>query len=253
MNYEYLRKIWKSEEENAHIHGWDFSHISGRTEECSELPWDYRDVICRYLKRTDKLLDIDTGGGEFLLSLNHPYSLTSAVEGYPPNVKLCENILLPLGIDFKPSNDYSNLPFENDAFDVVINRHGAYDVKEIYRILKPNGVFITQQVGENNDREIRELLLASCQNAFKGMNLREQSKAFGNNGFSVLESGESFRDFLFYDVGALVWFAKIIQWEFPNFSVDSCFEGLVKAQQAIEKDGFIKTTTHRYMIVARKI
>jgi hypothetical protein len=33
MNREYLKSIWKKEEEIAHIHGWDFSHIHGRYEE----------------------------------------------------------------------------------------------------------------------------------------------------------------------------------------------------------------------------
>ena len=64
-------KSWKAEEEIAHIHGWDFSHIDGRYVEDS-LPWDYRQVIGEYLKPEMKLLDIDTGGGEFLLRLNHP-------------------------------------------------------------------------------------------------------------------------------------------------------------------------------------
>ena len=36
-----LREIWKKEEEAAHIHGWDFSHINGRYEEENDLPWDY--------------------------------------------------------------------------------------------------------------------------------------------------------------------------------------------------------------------
>ena len=43
---------------------------------------------------------LDTGGGEFLLSLHHPFQNTSATEGYPPNVQLCKETLLPLGIDF---------------------------------------------------------------------------------------------------------------------------------------------------------
>jgi len=65
-------KNWKAEEEIAHIRGWDFSHIEGRYTEQENLPWDYRSVIREYLQDDRKLVDIDTGGGEFLLSLNHP-------------------------------------------------------------------------------------------------------------------------------------------------------------------------------------
>ena len=62
-----LISAWKAEEEIAHIHGWDFSHIDGRYSEQDDLPWDYRAVIGQYLRPEMKIMDIDTGGGEFLL------------------------------------------------------------------------------------------------------------------------------------------------------------------------------------------
>lgn len=55
----------------VHIHGWNFSHIYGRYSEEENLPWDFRTVINKYLKNDMKLLDMETGGGEFLLSLSH--------------------------------------------------------------------------------------------------------------------------------------------------------------------------------------
>ena len=102
MNVNELRTEWLAEEEIAHIKGWDFSHIEGKFKsEEDEMPWDYAQVIKKYLKPTDRILDIDTGGGEFLLSLQHPHELTSATEGYAPNVTLCKQTLPPLGIDFR--------------------------------------------------------------------------------------------------------------------------------------------------------
>ncbi len=86
---EWIR-AWKAEEEIAHIYGWDFSHIDGRYTEDVDFPWDYRQVIGEYLTPQKKLLDIDTGGGEFLLSLGHPYENTAATENYSPNVQLCK-------------------------------------------------------------------------------------------------------------------------------------------------------------------
>ena len=46
MNTNELVKRWKAEEEIAHIHGWDFSHIEGRYMEEGDLPWDYRRRSC---------------------------------------------------------------------------------------------------------------------------------------------------------------------------------------------------------------
>ena len=69
MTPEQLREGWKREEQAAHIHGWDFSHIRGRYEEEQDLPWDYDAIVRARLDREAMLLDYDTGGGEYLLSL----------------------------------------------------------------------------------------------------------------------------------------------------------------------------------------
>lgn len=49
-----------------------------------------------------------------------------------------------------------------------------------------------------------------------------------------------------------MWFARIIEWEFLDFSVDRCFERLLKMQKILEEKGEIEGTIHRYLIVARK-
>ncbi len=84
------------------------------------------------------------------------------------------------------------------------------------------------------------------------MNLKEQSAKFSDKGFRILKSDEAFRPILFWDIGALVWFAKIIEWEFPGFSVDTCFERLLLAQDILNVEGVIKGNVHRYFIVAQK-
>lgn len=252
MNIEKLREIWKKEEAEAHIYGWDFSHIAGRYEEENDLPWDYREIIMANRKDSDELLDIDTGGAEFLLSLNHPADHTAATEGYAPNVALCRKKLLPLGIEFGEMKDYARMPFEKDRFDLIINRHGTYNIAEVHRILKPGGIYITDQVGEDNDRELVELLLPGTPKPFPGLNLKEQKKQFEQKGFEILQSDECFRPIKFFDVGALIWFARIIQWEFPGFSVDKCFEQLRKAQEILDEKGVIEGQIHRYLLVAKK-
>lgn len=252
MNKQYLKSIWKQEEEVAHIHGWDFSHIYNRYEEEKDLPWNYEKIVKEYLKSSLMIMDYDTGGGEFLLSLNHPYDKTSATEGYPPNVELCSEKLLPLGINFKECSNPSQIPFEDEAFDLIINRHGDFDAKELFRLLHRNGIFITEQVGADNDRDLVEMVLPKEDKPFPHLNLTEQRKCFEDAGFKIVQAQEAYRPIKFYDVGAFVWFAHIIEWEFPNFSVDKCFEQLLKMQEMIEKNGLIEGTIHRYLIVAKK-
>ena len=228
MNRAELKSIWKKEEKTAYIKGWDFSHIHGRYEEENDLPWDYEKIVRQYLTDTAKVLDYDTGGGEFLLSL------------------------LPLGIDFKECNTPSRIPYDNETFDMIINRHGNFDARELYRLLKKGGIFVTQQVGGDNDRDLVEMVLPEVESPFPHLNLEEQRNAFVDAGFHILAAEEAYRPIKFYDIGAFVWFAHIIEWEFPGFSVDKCFEQLLKMQRIIENQGKIEGTIHRYLIAARK-
>ena len=252
MDKEYLKTVWKQEEEAAHIRGWDFSYIQNRYTAENDLPWDYGMIVRQYLKSSMDMLDYDTGGGEFLLSLQHPYNKTSATEGYPPNVLLCRERLSPLGINFKECNDPKHIPFEDEAFDIIINRHGSFDAAELFRLLRQNGLLITEQVGEDNDRDLVKMVLPEAKKPFPHMNLTEQRRNFENAGFEIILADEAYRQIKFYDVGAFVWFAHVIEWEFPDFSVDKCFEQLLKMQEMVEIYGSVEGTIHRYLIVAKK-
>lgn len=245
-------RIWKEEENIAHIHGRDFSHIAGRYTEETDLPRDYRQIIQSRLKPEMKLLDVDTGGGELLLSLHHPHENTGAVEAYPPNIALCRETLLPLGIDFRTGDGKDVLPFEDAAFDMIIDRHGDFHVQDIRRMLKDDGIFITEQVGAENDRELVELLLGKTELPFPEQYLEIACRKFRDAGFEILDAQECFRPIRFFDVGTLVWFAHIIEWVFPGFSVDSCRERLLHAQHILKRTGSIEGRIHRFLLVCSK-
>ena len=252
MNQSELRLIWEKEEEAAYIKGWDFSHIHGKYEEEHDLPWNYGEIVRQYLRDDWNVLDYDTGGGEFLLSLNHPFDKTSATEGFKPNVQLCKETLLPLGIHFKECSNPSRIPYENETFDLIMNRHGSFDAGELHRLLKKDGIFITQQMGGDNERDLVEMVLPGTKKPFPHLNLKEQKKVFEDAGFHIIRGEEAYRPIKFYDIGAFVWFAHIIEWEFPGFSVDKCFERLLKMQEIVEEKGEVEGTIHRYLIVAKK-
>lgn len=248
---EYI-DTWKKEEEIAHIRGWDFSHIAGRFTEDTDFPWDYKQEIKKYLTPDKKLLDIDTGGGEFLLSLGHPYENTAATENYPPNVQLCKEKLLPLGVDFRQADGNGVLPYPDASFDLVIDRHGDFNPREIYRVLRPGGVFVMQQVGAENERELVKLLCGEMPMPFPEQYADKAEGAFQKAGFSILRKEECFKPIRFYDVGALTWFARVLPWEFPDFSVDTHLEKLFDAQRVLEETGYIEGRTHRFLLVAKK-
>lgn len=247
-----LRSIWEAEERQAYVRGWDFSHIAGRYEEEQDLPWRYREVVRQYLRPELTLLDYDTGGGEFLLSLGHPYDRTAAAEGYPPNAALCRQRLTPLGIDFRECADPAAVPWPDGAFDLILNRHGSFDAPESFRLLRKGGIFLTEQVGGDNDRDLVEMVLPDTPAPYPHLRLDRQRQVFEAAGFTVRRGEEARRPILFYDVGAFVWFARVLPWEFPGFSVERCFDRLLAMQRLLEEQGRIEGTIHRLLLVAEK-
>lgn len=181
-----------------------------------------------------------------------PYGNTSAAAGYPPNVALCRETLLPLGIDFRAGDGAAVLPFPDYSFDLILNRHGDVNAVDVARLLKPGGFFLTEQVGAENDRELVELLLGKLPLPYPDQTLERMACALTDAGLTICRGETCFRPILFYDVGALVWFARILPWEFPGFSVDACQAALFQAQEILEETGSIAGRIHRFLIVARK-
>lgn len=249
MQYKMLKRKWL-EEEKMSFKGWDFSYLKDRWDS-ENIPWDYKLIVQKYLKPNFKLLDMGTGGGEFLLTLNHPYENTSVTEAYEPNVKLCRERLSPLGICVEQVDDDSKLPFADNSFDIIINRHEAFDLYEIKRILKPMGIFITQQVGGKNNQVLSKKLIKNFKAQFSNNTLFDVSNEMKKIGFEVLYKDECFPALRFYDIGAIVYFAKIIQWEFPGFSVEDNFDELCELQNELINKGYIESIEHRFIFVAR--
>lgn len=251
MSYDKLKNLWKKDEEMS-FQGWDFSYLENRWED-ENLPWDYKYILKKYLKSNYQLLDMGTGGGEFLLSLNHPYEKTSVTEAWEPNIKLCNEKLSPLGICVRQVYEDSQLPFEDNSFDMIINRHESYNIREVKRILKPNGIFITQQVGGKNNELLSKRLIKDFVSQYSYLNLNYSLEELKRNSFDILYKDEYFPYLRFYDVGAIVYFAKIIQWEFPSFSIDSCFDELYKMYEELKISPYIESYEHRFIIVSKNI
>ena len=145
--------------------GWDFSHIGGTGRLCTEpLTWSYTSKILLKLRKIESLLDMGTGGGEYLSLLQPLPQKTYATESYEPNIPIAKKRLEPLGVKVCAIIGDDDLPFNNNQFDLIINKHESYNPKEVLRILKPNCQFITQQVGEVNDIGLNELLGADIDN-----------------------------------------------------------------------------------------
>src|SRR5438445_3722008 len=136
--------------------GWDFSWLRGRLDS-QPLPWDYTASVVEHARSSPDLLDLGTGGGEWLAELSYRPPRTVATEAWGPNVAIASARLRPLGVDgvqVAPARDNtgnrlegaaSPLPFPDEGFPLVVERHESCGVGEVARILVPGGRSITQQ------------------------------------------------------------------------------------------------------------
>ena len=205
-----------------------------------------------HLNTTDKLLDMGTGGGEILLSIGHPHKNTCATESWLPNYELCMQKLAPLGITVARTYEDEKIPFNDEQFHVVTNRHESFDLNEVDRVLKPGGYFITQQVGAENYTEFAQRLNDDYRAQYPGHSLENYTQNLRDIGYHILASNEIKYTAKFHDVGALVFYAKIIEWEYPNFSVKTHLKKLFACQQELEEKGTLEGTEHRFFLVAQK-
>ena len=131
------------ESANTHFSGWDFSFISETGRMKSEpLSWSYGSTAFQLMQRAESMLDMGTGGGEFLSMLQPFPSTIFATEGYAPNVPIARKKLEPLGVTVVEVTDDTALPFQDGQFNLIINQHESYAASEVNRILSPSGVFL---------------------------------------------------------------------------------------------------------------
>jgi len=231
--------------------GWDFSWLRGRWHE--EKPsWDYAQIVRRHMAMAHALLDMGTGGGEFLAGLEHHPSLTCATESYAPNAPVARDRLAPLGVPVVMPGDDKALPFAAGAFDLIINRHESLWGAEVQRILAHGGVFITQQVGARNCIQLNEFLQDQVVTAFPASTLQNMVNRLDEAGLCIVETQEEFPDSLFCDIGAVIFYLKVIAWQIPDFSVARYRERLLALHRHIQTHGSFQARAHRFLIQARK-
>jgi SAM-dependent methyltransferase len=231
--------------------GWDFSWLHGRWHE-EEPSWNYRELVQSALLHAESLLDMGTGGGEFLASLSGRPAMTFATESYAPNIPIARARLEPLGVKVLAIESDEALPLPDRSLDLAINRHESYWIPELLRILKPGGTFLTQQVGALDCIQINEFLNAPTDSDAAVWMLENEIRQLEEAGFQILRAEEAFLDSIFDDIGAVVFFLKIIGWQIPDFSIEKYRDRLLAMNEQIKDQGPFHAKAHRFLIKTQK-
>lgn len=252
MNEKQLKESWlKSQKRQESFTGWDFSSIQKEFWQES-LSWSYSEIVKQYLKQEMDLLDMGTGGGELLSTFNHPFSRTHVTEGWEPNYQLLLKTLEPKGVKVKFVQEDDLLDFPDNSFDIVLNSHESFLVSEVKRVLKPNGLFITQQVGDLNGVNLASRLIPNYQKIDFNHHLSVVADNLKKQDFQLLEQYEAYPIQKFLSMDALIYYVRTIKWEFPGFSVETHLSELNNLWNELNREGFIYNQEHRFLVAARK-
>lgn len=241
-----------AEADAALIDGWDFSWLDGRATE--ERPsWGYSGLVAERARSAEAMLDLQSGGGELLAGLPVLPPLLVATEGYEPNVVKAGQLLHPRGgFVIQAHDDRPSLPLPDDAFDLVTSRHPITAWwTEIERVLAPGGTYLSQEVGPDSVRELSERIMGPWppDTARQPEEARRQAEAAG---LEVRDLRFERLPMTFDDIGAVVYFLRLVIWIVPGFSVERFRPQLLALHQEIEADGPFVAHASRFLIEASK-
>lgn len=232
--------------------GWDFSEVNPRIE-ASPNKWNFLEVIKDYVDKDTVLLDIGTGGGEFLLkvarSVGRAYGIDnqeSMIETAKKNLDEAEIYNVEFGVASS-----EKLPFKDESFDVVICRHAPFSGEEVARALTTNGLFITQQVRENDKENIKKVF-------GRGQAYGEETDALLDESVETLkEAGLEIIKRDIYDITeyySLEDLVFLLKWTpiIPDFDGEKDRKNLEKLEEKYRTGKEIKTNASRFLIIAKK-
>ena len=249
MNRTELIESWLHEERQPFT-GWDFSYLDGRMTE-GQVPWSYLDRAAELMCRSSSVLDLETGGGEKLLGLHrHWPAKVVATEDYQPNFELATKRLSLLGASVvkESVSNIAPMSFADNEFDLILNRHAAFNSSEIARVLANGGTFLTQQVHGTSAWDLQAVFDAKPQwpdsTPEKYLPLLEAA------GLTILDAQNWEGNLSFADVGAIVYYLKAVPWLVPNFTIQTHLQPLFVLQDRLESGKGLHFFSARYLIEA---
>ena len=210
------------------------------------VPWEYHEVVLRYLRPSDAVLDIGTGGGERLRDLAGAFGSGLGIDLDPAMVRFAtENSAVP-NLSFRVCSD--RLESVPETFDVIISRHAPFDLGAVAAHLRPGGYFITQQVGERN---------MACVKAALGRPPEPpaiQRGSFAVGGLRLLAFLEYDVEYVVRDIESLVFWLNALDLEHADIDGQSALADAAALNRIlagnVAKRGFV-TNEHRYLAVTQ--
>ena len=247
--YARLKRIADSVDDRR---GWDFSRMQ---TERDPVPWDYMEIVPRYLKPGDMVLDVGTGGGERLLAISTAFGQGVGVDPDPDMIRTArENGVSRPNVTFAEMGAES-LAFPDATFDVVLTRHAPIYVPEVVRVLKPGGYFLTQGIGARNMANIGEVFGAGSTERYED-EYRANIEDFTKGGCRIVATGAYDVSYWVKDIPSLIFWFKAIAGtiEVPEgFTIERDWDTVRHIIATYSTANGVLTNEHRTLLIVQKV
>lgn len=232
--------------------GWNFSEVKSITEGAT---WRFYEEVIKKCDNNAILLDIGTGGGENVLKISSALHLLIGIDLSSGMIETARSNLRKSDVSnvkfFQMSSE--NIQFPSGFFDVISSQHAPFSSKEVFKVLKTNGYFLTQQVCEADKLNLKEVFgRGQAFNQSDGELKEQYIHELRNAGFSEVISYE-YNAIDYYqrpeDLIFLLKHTPII----PDFGRDKKdFEILNRFIEKSKNEKGIMTNSKRFLIIAKK-
>lgn len=228
--------------------GWSFHDLDVRDLDPTE-PWDYVAVAREFAASAGGVIDFGTGGGEMYSKIVAGIDAHFvASEEWDVNAAVAQRRLQPLAVDVVRGQ--SERPAFRDAtFGLALSRHEAIEPKEVARILRPGGVFVTQQVAKEHWQEIREFFPRKTVWPDHFVEYRRDLEAAGCD---IVRTGYHTWRRAYATIGEIAFMLMVAVWEIPGFDPVAEIDSLLALADRRGDERGIVLTNALYLIVARK-
>lgn len=222
-------------------------------------PWNYESLVREQARGASAVLDLGTGGGEFIANVRDSLpERVVATEEWHVNAPIAYRRLAPLGVGVVRCRSL-RLPFADAAFDLVIDRHEELDPAEVARVLRPGGRAVTQQVGRDNWRELRQCFPAATPGNRADSRVTdfgdirgEYARGFEAAGLTVTADLQHDYKVAYGSLGEMVFMLLVTPWTIPDFDVERDLDALLTLEAKHSTGDGLVMTWSRFLLVAEK-
>lgn len=250
LSYYYGKFRFRNQIRHAEIMNTEIE--SALTKEDTDLMYQdeptftVEDQIHQYAKEDDHLAIISMDGGEFVENVQDLPTITYVVDALVDKAK---ERLDEKAVKVTSYTKQNKLPFKDEKIDVLVNELTNYDKFEAYRVLKPGGYFIIDQMGSDNYKEIANMFIPF---RIKGRWDKENcSRTLRDIGMDIVGGFEENGYIRFKSLAAVFTFMRTFSPErVDNYEKYLNFYAYILEE--IKKKEFFDLTTHRFIVIAQK-